>query len=253
MMGRVKFIEIDQLKIAYNVVGTGKPVVLLHGWGCEANIFNSVLDTLSSTHQVFALDLPGFGLSENPPTAWDASDYAKLISSFLDKLNISKVNLIGHSYGGRISIVLAAETPEKVNKLILVDSAGIIPRRYIKYYIRICIAKIGRLMRHCGTLGNRIADRIAYQVGSKDYQEAGAMRATLVKSVNQNLRPLLPKIQASTLLIWGENDTDTPVSDGRIMEAEIPQAELVILDNAGHYSFLDQTHQFCQIVSKFLE
>lgn len=253
MMRRVKFIEINQLKIAYQVEGIGSPVILLHGWGCEANIFKFVFESLSNSHQVYVLDLPGFGLSENPPTAWDACDYAKLLSLFLDKLNINRAHLIGHSYGGRISIVLAAEEAEKVNKLILVDSAGIIPRRYAKYYIRVCISKIGRLLRHCGTFGNRIADRVVHRVGSKDYQEAGAMRATLVKSVNQNLIPLLPKIQAPTLLIWGENDTDTPVSDGKIMESEIPQAELVVLKNAGHYSFLDQSDQFCQIVSNFLE
>ena len=252
-MGRVKFIEIDKLKIAYLVEGTGSPVVLLHGWGAEANTFKSVFNSLLISHQVYALDLPGFGLSEIPPKAWDASDYAKLLSVFFDKLNINKAHLIGHSYGGRISIVMAAEEPDKVDKLILVDSAGIIPRRGAKYYMKIGLSKIGRLMRNCGTLGNSLSDRIAQRLGSKDYREAGLMRATLVKSVNQNLRPLLPKIAASTLLIWGEHDQDTPVSDGKIMEQEIQDAELVILKDAGHYSFLDQSQQFCQIVSNFLD
>ena len=246
------FTEIDNLKIAYQVEGAGTPVVLLHGWGGEANSFRPVFDRLSLSHQVYALDLPGFGLSETPPTAWDASDYAKFLSAFFYELNIKKAHLIGHSYGGRISIVMAAEEPEKVDKLILVDSAGIIPPRTAKYYIRISLAKIGRLMRHCGTLGDRLADGIAQRVGSKDYREAGAMRATMVKSVNQDLRPLLPKIQASTLLIWGENDTDTPISFGKIMEKEIPDAGLVILKDAGHFSYLDQLPQFCEIVGNFL-
>lgn len=246
------FTEIDNLKIAYQVEGTGPPVVLLHGWGGEANSFRPVFDWLSRFYQVYVLDLPGFGLSEIPPTAWDASDYAKFLSAFFHKLNINKAHLIGHSYGGRISIVMAAEEPEKIDKLILVDSAGIIPPRTTKYYIRISLAKIGRLMRYCGTLGNRLANNITQKVGSKDYQEAGPMRATMVKSVNQDLRPLLPKIQASTLLIWGENDTDTPVSFGRIMEKEIPDAGLVILKDAGHFSYLDQLPQFCEIVDNFL-
>ncbi|MDE0637344.1 MAG: alpha/beta hydrolase [Candidatus Poribacteria bacterium] len=246
------FIEINDLKIAYQVEGTGTPVVLLHGWGGEANSFKPAFDWLSRSYQVYALDLPGFGLSEIPSTAWDASDYAKFLSAFFYKLNIDKAHLIGHSYGGRISIVMAAEEPEKVDKLILVDSAGIIPPRTVKYYIRVSVAKIGRLMRCCGTLGNRLADSIAQRVGSRDYQEAGPMRATLVKSVNQNLRPLLPKIQASTLLIWGENDTDTPISFGKIMEKEIPDAGLVILKDAGHFSYLDQLPQFCEIVTNFL-
>ncbi len=251
-MGRVKFIEIDNLKISYQVEGTGTPIVLLHGWGAEANTFRYVIDRLSDKHQTFALDLPGFGLSEIPPEAWDASDYAKIISTFFDKLNIDKAHLIGHSYGGRISIVLAAEQPDKVNKLILVDSAGIIPPRTMKYYIRIGLAKTGRLLRKCGDFGKRLADSIANRVGSEDYRQAGPMKATLVKSVNQNLRPLLPTIKAATLLIWGENDTDTPISFGKIMQDEIPNAELVILKGAGHYSFLDKPKEFCQSVEAFL-
>lgn len=251
-MQSVKFLKINNLKIAYQTEGTGAPVVLLHGWGAEANSFKPVFDWLSRSYQVYALDLPGFGLSEMPSTAWDASDYAKFLSAFFHKLNIDKAHLIGHSYGGRISIVMAAEEPEKVDKLILVDSAGIIPPRTVKYYMRVSIAKIGRLIRCCGTLGNRLADSIAQRVGSKDYQEAGPMRATLVKSVNQNLRPLLTKIQASTLLIWGENDTDTPISFGKIMEKEIPDAGLVVLKDAGHFSYLDQLPQFCEIVANFL-
>ncbi len=251
-MGKVKFIEINNLKIAYQVDGKGTPVILLHGWGAEANTFRYLYDRLLATHQIYALDLPGFGLSETPPNAWDASDYAKLLTIFIDKLNIDKAHLIGHSYGGRISIVLAAEEPEKVDKLILVDSAGIIPPRTIKYYFRIGVAKMGRLIRYCGPPGKQLADSIANRVGSKDYQEAGAMRATLVKSVNQNLRPLLPKIQAPTLLIWGEKDTDTPVSFGKIMQDEIPNAELIILKDAGHFSFLDQPEQFYQTVEPFL-
>ena len=246
------FTEIENLKIAYQVEGTGTPVVLLHGWGGEANSFRPVFDWLSRSHQVYALDLPGFGLSEMPPTAWDASDYAKFLSAFFYELKIKKAHLIGHSYGGRISIVMAADEPEKVDKLILVDSAGIIPPRTAKYYIQISLAKIGRLMRHCGTLGHKLADGIAQRVGSKDYREAGPMRATMVKSVNQNLRPLLPKIQASTLLIWGENDTDTPISFGEIMKEEIPDAGLVILKDAGHFSYLGQLPQFCEIVGNFL-
>lgn len=251
-MGRVKFIEIANLKIAYQVKGSGTPIVLLHGWGAEANTFRYVIDQLSSTHQIYALDLPGFGLSEIPSEAWDASDYARIISTFFDQLNIDKVHLIGHSYGGRISIVLAAEQPERVNKLILVDSAGIIPPRTVKYHIQISLVKIGRLIRKCGALGRRLADAIANRVGSKDYKQAGPMRATLVKSVNQNLRSILPNITAATLLIWGENDTDTPISFGKIMQDEIPNAELIILKDAGHYSFLDKPKEFCKSVEAFL-
>ncbi|MYB63713.1 alpha/beta hydrolase [Candidatus Poribacteria bacterium] len=246
------FIEIDNLKVAYQVNGTGESVILLHGWGGEANSFKPVMDWMSRYYKVFALDLPGFGLSEKPSAAWDASDYATFLSGFFEKLKIRKAHLIGHSYGGRISIVMAAHQPHLVDKLILVDSAGIIPPRTLMYFIRVSIAKCGRLIRHFGSVGNKFADALSKQIGSKDYREAGTMRATLVKSVNQDLRPLLPKIQAATLLIWGENDNDTPISSGEIMSKEIPNSELVILKDAGHFSYLDQFPQFCKIVGNFL-
>lgn len=249
----VKFIEIDNLKVAYRVGGTGPPVVLLHGWGAESGTFQSVFASLSSSHQVYSLDLPGFGLSEIPPIAWDAIDYAKLLSSFLDKLNIIKASLIGHSYGGRISIVIAAEEPEKIEKVILVNSAGIKPRRTLKFYCKYLLGRIGRIFRRLGSFGNRLANSIAERVGSRDYKEAGPMRGTMVKSVNQDLSPFLCKIRAETLLIWGEDDNETPLSSGRKMEKEITNAELVVLEDAGHFSYLDQTEQFIQIVSNFLE
>lgn len=246
------FTEIENIKVAYQVNGSGEPVVLLHGWGGEANSFKPVFDWLSNSYKVYAIDLPGFGLSEIPATAWDATDYARFLSAFFQKLDIVKAHLIGHSYGGRISIVLAAEEPNLVDKLILVDSAGLIPPRKPKYYLRVIVAKIGRLFRIGGNFGNRIAEFLLKIVGSKDYQEAGPMRATLVKSVKQDLRSLLPKIKASTLLIWGENDKDTPISSGRVMSEEIPNSELVILKDAGHFSYLDQFPQFCNVVGNFL-
>lgn len=245
--------EINGLNISYQVAGEGDVVLLLHGWGAEAASFQPVFQWLAQSHKVYALDLPGFGKSQMPPTAWATSEYAQFVTAFLTKFRIPKAHLIGHSFGGRISIILAAEHPERVDKLILVDSAGIKPRRTAKYYFRVGIAKTGKLLRRCGKYGNYLANAVAQRTGSKDYQEAGDMRATLVKVVNQDLRPLLPRIAAAALLIWGENDQDTPVSFGKIMEKEIPDAGLVILKEAGHFSYLDQFPQFCRIVASFLQ
>lgn len=245
--------EINTLNISYQVAGEGDVVLLLHGWGGEAASFQPVFEWLAQSHKVYALDLPGFGKSQVPPTAWSTSDYAQFVTAFLEKFNLPKVHLIGHSFGGRISIIISAEHPEKVDKLILVDSAGIKPRRTAKYYLRVGLAKIGKLIRRCGKYGVLIANAMSARAGSKDYQNAGEMRATLVKVVNQDLRPLLPQVTASTLLIWGEDDKDTPVSFGQIMEREIPDAGLVVLKEAGHFSYLDQFPQFCRIVASFLK
>ena len=245
--------EINGLNILYQVAGEGDIVLLLHGWGGESASFQPVFEWLAQSHKVYALDLPGFGKSQMPPIAWDTSDYAQVVAAFLEKFCISKAHLIGHSFGGRISIILSAEHPEKVDKLILVDSAGIKPRRTAKYYFRVGIAKIGKLLRRCGKYGNHLANAVSQRTGSKDYRDAGDMRATLVKVVNQDLRAFLPRIAASTLLIWGENDKDTPVAFGQIMEKEIPDAGLVVLKEAGHFSYLDKFPQFCRIVASFLK
>ena len=245
--------EINGLKISYQVGGEGDVVLLLHGWGGEAASFQPVFDWLTQSHKVYALDLPGFGQSQMPPTAWNTSDYAQFVIAFLEKSGIPKAHFIGHSFGGRIAIIVSAEYPEKVDKLILVDSAGIKPRRSARYYLRVGLAKIGKLLRRCGKYGIFVADAMSARAGSKDYQNAGDMRATLVKVVNQDLRAFLPRIIAPTLLIWGEDDNDTPVAFGQIMEKEIPDAGLVVLKEAGHFSYLDQFPQFCRIVASFLK
>ncbi len=249
------FIEVDGLRIFYEVEGVGETVVLLHGWGGQAVSFKPVFDYLVSGYKAYALDLPGFGSSDLPPCPWGADDYALFVSAFFTKLGVSKASIIAHSFGGRIAIVLAAKHPEKVNKLILVDSAGIKPRRTLKYHVRVSIAKIGRLLfsrRLFGKYGEKVRDAISRLVGSKDYQDAGEMRGTFTKIVNEDLKPILPKIRASTLLVWGEKDTATPVSHAKIMEKEIGDAGLVVLQNAGHFSYLDSCPQFCRIVSRFL-
>ena len=245
--------EINGLKTSYQVAGEGDVVFLLHGWGGEAASFQPVFDWLAQSHKVYALDLPGFGQSQIPPTAWNTSDYAQFVIAFLEKSGIPKAHFIGHSFGGRISIIVSAEYPEKVDKLILVDSAGIKPPRAARYYLRVGLAKIGKLLRRCGKYGTFVADAMSARAGSKDYQNAGDMRATLVKVVNQDLRAFLPRITAPTLLIWGEDDNDTPVAFGQIMEKEIPDAGLVVLKEAGHFSYLDQFPQFRRIVASFLK
>ncbi|MEW5768281.1 MAG: alpha/beta hydrolase [bacterium] len=249
------FIKIDDLRVFYEVGGEGEAVVLLHGWGGQAASFKPVFNYLVRSHQVYALDLPGFGSSDLPPQPWGSDDYALFVSTFFAKLGIGKTSLIGHSFGGRIAIVLAANFPERVDKLILVDSAGIRPRRTVKYYIRVSIAKIAKFLfspRLFGIYGEKARKAIYQVVGSKDYQEANEMRPTLVKIVNEDLRGLLPQINAPTLLVWGEKDTATPVSHAKIMEREINDAGLVILPEAGHFSYLDKFPQFCRIVSSFL-
>lgn len=175
---------------------------------------------------------------------------------FLKAIGIERTNIIAHSFGGRIAIWFAANYPEKINKLILINSAGIKPGRTLKYHIKVAIAKTGKKLFTLSIFGKyreRLLNNLYRLVGSKDYQQqTGIMRSTLVKVINEDLRGLLPKIIAPTLLIWGENDKDVPLSSAKIMESKIKDAGLVVFKDAGHFSYLDKFSDFCVIVTKFL-
>jgi pimeloyl-ACP methyl ester carboxylesterase len=263
----LKSIELQHLKITYisNVeapqastsVAEKEVVVLLHGWGCSIETMLPIYHYLAPNYTVYALDFPGCGGSDQPPVPWGIAEYVQLLLGWLDALQIPRATFIGHSHGGRVSLVLAAQHPERVKRLILVDSAGIRAPRNFRYYRRVYFYKVAK--RVIALPGVRrwqpmLRKRLMKLLGSEDYGSVkpGVMQGTFIKLVNEDLRPVLKSIKASSLLIWGENDQDTPVSDGKIMEHEIPDAGLVILKGAGHFSYLDCFPQFCAVISSFL-
>ena len=251
------YIEINQLKINYIESGQGQPVVLLHGWGGSIKSFEVVHNYLKNHCKVYSLDLPGFGQSEEPPSPWDLSCYADLVEQFLNRLQINNPILIGHSFGGRIIIKLAGERKLPMKKIILVDSAGVKPKRSLKYYYKVytfkLIKKTFQLPFIKPFTGN-LLERVKGKFGSSDYKNASdIMRQVMVKVVNEDLRHLLPHIKPPTLLIWGENDQATPVSDGKLMEKLIPDAGLVVFQNAEHFSYLDKVNEFSIVITSFLK
>jgi pimeloyl-ACP methyl ester carboxylesterase len=253
-----KTVTIGDQPVHFVVGGTGRAIVLLHGWGGQIASFGPIPGILAEKFRVVAVDLPGFGESPVPSRPWDARDFGDCVAGLLRRLGLGPVTLIGHSHGGRTAIALAAQYPELVRKLVLVDSAGIVPRRGPRYYGQVYLIKAARRLFSLPGLraGKDSVMRQVYRmVGSADYNAATnpILRATLVKVVNDDLRPLLPRITMPTLLIWGTQDRDTPLSDGRLMERLIPDAGLVELVGAGHFSYLDQLDTFCRIVTHFVE
>jgi pimeloyl-ACP methyl ester carboxylesterase len=249
---------IDGINIHYYDQGAGEAVLFLHGWGSDFNSFAGFLDSLTGHYRVCALDLPGFGQSGEPPAAWNVGEYADFALKFIQSLGLEKVILIGHSFGGRVIIKLAGqETPPlDFPKIILVDSAGIRPPKTLKGKIRQVLYKMVRNVISINFVEKHwpdLLERWRRKNASADYLAASPMmRQVLVKTVNEDLRQHLPLITAPTLLIWGENDTATPPDDARLMEKLIPGAGLVMLKNAGHYSFLDQKHSFGRVLDSFL-
>ncbi len=229
----------------------GKPTVLfLHGWGAPTATYSLLLDHLAGYCRVVAPDLPGFGGSEEPETAWRVDDYADWTVAFAAALGLGDVVLMNHSFGGRISIKLLARRPLpfKVRKAVFMDAAGIKPRRTAKYYIKVYSYK---LMKR---LFPAYAKKMRDKVGSADYRQASdRMRQTMSLCINEDLTPYLAKNLASTLLIWGEADTATPLGDAKIMEQHIPDAGLVVLAGAGHFAFAERWGQCSRVLDSFLK
>lgn len=249
-------IDVDGLKINYIIEGTGRDVLLLHGWGGSIQTMMPIFNILKDKCRVVALDLPGFGESDVPGRPWNSYDYAECIKKFIDKTGLKSIILFGHSHGGRISIILSGKY-NMVNKLILIDSAGLIPKRSTKYYFKVYSFKFLKKLYTTFSFGKSKEEKLEKfyeKYGSTDYKEShGIMRQTMVKVVNDNLEPLIPKIKNPTLLIWGENDQDTPLYMGTIMEEKIPDSGLVVLKGAGHYSYIDCYDQFKAVINSFLK
>jgi len=220
------------------------------GWGGSADSFFPVFNFLKAYFEVYAIDFPGFGRSSLPREVWGVEDYSELVYSFLKELKIDRVYVIAHSFGGRVAIVLASSYPELVGKLVLVNSAGLIPKRRLNYYLKVYSFKL--LKRLFLLLGMDLTP--LYRIwGSKDYREAGPLRPIFVRVVNQDLRNHLPLIRCPTLLVWGDEDRETPLYFGEIMEREIPKAKLFVFKGAGHFSYLERLDEFNKMVLEFLK
>jgi pimeloyl-ACP methyl ester carboxylesterase len=229
------------------------PVVILHGWGASIDAVGSLTTGLAGELEVVAVDLPGFGESEPPPEAWDVGRYAQFVLALCDELGLERVSLLGHSFGARISIVLAASAPERVSRMLLTGAAGIKPRRRASYYVRVGIAKVGRVVGFAGgSAGRRLQQRMRQRVASQDWLDASdAMRGTFRLVVAEDLSPRLAHIEAPTLLIWGEQDTETPPWMAERMSSLLPDSGLVLLPG-GHYVYAERPAEFNRVASHFL-
>lgn len=248
-------INIQGINLNYIVEGEGEPIVVLHGWGANMDTVRPIINVLNESHRVYALDLPGFGDSEEPKEAIDSFQYAEMVREFMSKMGIEKASFIGHSFGGKLSIILSSKYPELVKKIVLVDSAGLIPKRGPKYYIKVYSFKALRTIYKSlffWMKDEKRMEKFYKKFGSDDYRDStGVMRQILVKVVNENLQPLLKDIKAPTLLIWGDKDDATPLYMAKIMEREIENSGLVVFEGAGHYSYLDDYGRFVAVIKSF--
>jgi pimeloyl-ACP methyl ester carboxylesterase len=247
---------VDGLQVATCVVGEGRPILTLHGWGASLRHFWPVAERLAlQGYQVHLLDLPGFGQTQLPPVPWAVADYMRFVLAYLDACNLARVSILGHSFGGRVALMLAAEHPARVQKMVLADSAGIRTPPSLKQQMRSALARLIRATLNAAQLDSaraRLQEAYNRRYASADYLTAGPLRETFLRVIEEDLSGFARRIQAPTLLIWGDQDADTPLWQGRQLEQLIPDAGLVVYRGAGHFSYLERLEDYVRVVHHFL-
>lgn len=247
----MSLLQIDGMELNYEKKGRkGKVVLLLHGWGQNLQMMSFIADFLKSHFVVYNFDLPGFGSSSEPQSPWSTDDYADFLYSFCRRKKIEEPIIIAHSFGCRVALRYAYKHP--VHKMVLTGAAGIRDRRGPVYYLRVYSYKMAKRILSLKPFEG-LKQKLEKNAGSEDYRNtSGVMRQTFVKVVNEDVTPILKDISTETLLVFGENDTATPVSKGKMMEQLMPDAALVIFENDDHYAYINQAQRFNMVLDAFL-
>ena len=225
-----------------------------HGWGQSVAAFQPLAEILKPFYPSSLIDFPGFGKSPLPPDIWGTADYADAVAEWLRGLQRAKFVWIGHSFGGRVGIQLAARHPGLLAGLVLIASAGLQRNRSLLEHVRMKTRVAAfKLAKQFVREGPQL-DRLRQRFGSADYRQAGAMRPILLRVVREDLTAEAKRVECPTLLIYGTLDTETPPEVGARLHNLIPRSELVLLEGFTHLSILtDGRHQVAMKIRRFLE
>lgn len=237
-----------------------KTLVFLHGWGGAWQSFAPIIGKLKSKYTVYALDLPGFGLSDLPK-AYGLSDYVEQLGTFFEKEGIVKPILIGHSFGGQVAAKFAIEKGSLLSGVVLVDGAGV-RRNDPQIRFNIAVAQFGkRIMSMTPFAYFYPAIRPWYYkvrgMENSDYFKATSnptLQATASKIFREDLSDEFSKIVLPTLIFWGEKDPPelTPLEFGVKMHERIKGSKMVVVAGAGHFSYLDDQERFVTEINDFV-
>ena len=239
--------KIKGININYIIYGNelGEPIVFLHGWGQNIEMMKPLADLLSNEYRIIIIDLPGHGKSDEPLYPWIVVDYKELINELLDNLNIKNPTLVGHSFGGKVSLLYASNY--EVNKLVVLGSPFKANQGKVSTKTKILkgLKKVPGL--------KYFEEFAKKRMGSDDYRNASPiMRKVLVNTVNFDISEEVKKIKCPTLIVWGDLDEAVPLEDAYELEKLIPDAGLVVLNGATHYAYLERINNVANMIKSLL-
>ncbi|MEX0690091.1 MAG: alpha/beta hydrolase [Candidatus Paceibacterota bacterium] len=247
-------IIIQNLATEYKDEGKGPITLLLHGWDDNLHTFDNLIPELTEKNRVITIDLPGFGETETPESAWNLDNYINFVKEFIEKLDIKPKILIGHSFGGRIILKSIANNTLSAEKLILISSAGVEKRNTLRKSLLKVIAKIGKVLTFIPPFvffRDKLKGKFYNKIGS-DYITAGELRETFLKVIREDLSSSAVKINKPTLLLWGEKDTVTPLSDGETLNKLISNSKLEVIKNTGHFPHKEKPQEVIELINDFI-
>jgi pimeloyl-ACP methyl ester carboxylesterase len=245
---------VDNIATEYVDSGEGKTILMLHGWMDNLKTFDGLVGCLGNNFRVVRPDMPGFGQTEPPTETWDVSKYVEFVSHFLEKIEVSPDVILGHSFGGRVTIKGVSGGIFKAKKIILVGSAGISKSNTLRNIIITVLAKIFSLITLIPPLlffRHKIR-RKAYQIIGSDYMDSMYLKETFLKVISEDLLENARNINVPTQLIWGRNDTETPIADGEKYNEVIKNSKLSVIEGAGHLVHKEKSQEVAEIIRGFL-
>jgi pimeloyl-ACP methyl ester carboxylesterase len=257
MNGQEAKTRIDKTDLHVETMGRSGPILLMmHGWGQNLESLRTLGELLSKHAQVHLIDMPGFGFSPAPEVDWDTIGYAERIVRYLDEKSIEQAILLGHSFGGRVSVRLASRYPERVEAVVLINSGGL-KRLPGKWKLKAQLVRIlGKTLKNIDkTAGTQYYENwFVPKFASTDYKNAGRLRNIMVKTVNEDVSEDATKIKAPVFLLWGELDTETPLEMGQRFNSLISGSKLLVLPGKGHFPFSgDSAHLCARYIIEFLK
>lgn len=249
-----KQIVINNLLVNYyyflsNKKNSQKTLVFLHGWGVDSQLWFKIAPMLvKKNYSLYFLDLSGFGRSQTPPEYFDLDQYKNVVEKFISNLGLKNIVIIGHSFGGSVAIKVAIDNPNYLEKLVLVNAAGVRHTSTLKS-IKSILVNIVRPF-FSPSFMQPIRTKFYQMIGS-EYLNIPSMSKVFSKVVSENLMPKLSKISIPSLIISGDNDKVTPLSHAKEMNNKIKGSKLAVL-SGGHFSFLDQPDEFVNVLTKFV-